>query len=117
MSSSLKPTASPVDPRLIRIVPTRSSVTPIMVRMGDKWEGEDSDGDLWEASWVSVTYLSKDLRDEARKLEGELLGARGAQAPSRRAMRRDEVRQRQERERERMQWSSRLRDRARGALA
>jgi len=35
VSSSLKPTASPVDPRLIRIVPTRSSVTPIMVRMGD----------------------------------------------------------------------------------
>jgi len=82
-----------------------------------EWEGEDSDGDLWEASWVSVTYLSKDLRDEARKLEGELFGARGAQAPSRRAARRDEVRQRQERERERMQWSSRLRDRARGALA
>ena len=82
-----------------------------------EWEGEDSDGDLWEESWVSVTYLSKDLRDEARKLEGELFGARGAQAPSRRAARRDEVRQRQERERERMQWSSRLRDRARGALA
>jgi len=85
-----------------------------------EWEGEDSDGDLWEESWVSVTYLSKDLRDEARKLEGELFGARGAhQAPSRRvsrrAARRDEVRQRQERERERMQWSARLRDRARRA--
>jgi hypothetical protein len=80
-----------------------------------EWEGEDSDGDLWEESWVSVTYLSKDLRDEARKLEGELFGARGAQAPSRRAARRDEARQRQERERERMQWSARLRERARGA--
>jgi len=80
-----------------------------------EWEGEDSDGDLWEESWVSITYLSKDLRDEARKLEGELFGARGAQAPSRRAARRDEARQRQERERERMQWSARLRERARGA--
>ena len=81
-----------------------------------EWEGEDSDGDLWEESWVSVTYLSKDLRDEARRLEGELFVARGAhQAPSRRAARRDEARQRQERERERMQWSARLRDRARRA--
>ena len=71
------------------------------------WEGEDYDGDLWEESWVSVTYLSKDLRDEARKLESELFGTRGAQAPSRRAVRRDEARQRQERERELMQWSSR----------
>jgi hypothetical protein len=82
-----------------------------------EWEGEDSDGDLWEESWVSVTYLSKDLRDEARKLESELFGTRGAQAPSRRAAQRVGARQRQERERETMQWSSRLRDRARGALA
>jgi hypothetical protein len=82
-----------------------------------EWEGEDSDGDLWEESWVSVTYLSKDLRDEARKLESELFGTRGVQAPSRRAAQRDGARQRQERERETMQWSSRLRDRARGALA
>ena len=81
-----------------------------------EWEGEDSDGDLWEESWVSVTYLSKDLRDEARQLERELFGVRGAhQVPSRRAARRDEARQRQERERERMQWSARLRDRARRA--
>jgi hypothetical protein len=47
----------------------------------------------------------KDLRDEARKLErrkleSELFGTRGAQAPSRRAARRDEARQRQERARE-----------------
>ena len=82
-----------------------------------EWEGADSDGDLWEESWVSVTYLSKDLRDEARELENELFGTRGAQAPSRRAAQRDEARQRQERERALMQWSSRLRDRARGALA
>jgi hypothetical protein len=81
-----------------------------------EWEGEDSDGDLWEESWVSVTYLSKDLRDEARKLESELFGTRGVQAPSRRAAQRDGARQRQERERETMQWSSRLRERARGAL-
>jgi len=48
-----------------------------------EWEGEDSDGDLCgsEESWVSVTYLSKDLRDEARKLESELFGTRGGQAP------------------------------------
>jgi hypothetical protein len=82
-----------------------------------EWEGEDSDGDLWEESWVSVAYLSKDLRDEARKLESELFGPRGGRAPSRRAARRDEVRQRQERERELKQWSARLRDRARGTLA
>jgi len=67
-----------------------------------EWEGEDSDGDLWEESWVSVTYLSKDLRDEARKLESELFGTRGAQAPSRRAAQRVGARQRQERERETM---------------
>ena len=34
-------------------------------------------GDLWEeSSWVSVTFLSKDLREEARKLEVELFGSR-----------------------------------------
>ena len=33
-----------------------------------EWEGEDSDGDLWEESWVSVAFLSKDLREEARQL-------------------------------------------------
>ena len=82
-----------------------------------EWEGEDSDGDLWEESWVNITHLSKDLREEARKLESELFGPRRTQAPSRRAARRDEVRQRQERERSNHQWSSRLRDRARGALA
>ena len=80
-----------------------------------EWEGEDSDGDLWEESWVSVTQLSKDLRDEARELESELFGPRGTRAPSRRASRRDEVRQRQERERDAQQWRARLRDRARGA--
>ena len=80
-----------------------------------EWEGEDSDGDPWEESWVSVTYLSKDLRNEARKLESELFGTRGGQAPSRGAARRDEARQRQERERELKQWSARLRDRERGA--
>jgi hypothetical protein len=82
-----------------------------------EWEGEDSDGDLWEESWVSVTYLSKDLREEARKLEGELFGPRRMPAPSRRAARREEVRRRQERERSMQQWSSRLRDRARGVEA
>ena len=80
-----------------------------------EWEGEDSDGDLWEESWVSVTHLSKDLREEARKLEGELFGPRGTRAPSRRASRREEVRRRQERERDAQQWRARLRDRARGA--
>ena len=32
-----------------------------------EWEGEDSDGDLWDESWVSVTYLSR--RTYARKRE------------------------------------------------
>ena len=36
-----------------------------------EWEGEDSDGELWEESWVNITHLSKDLREEARKLESE----------------------------------------------
>jgi hypothetical protein len=38
-----------------------------------EWEGEDSDGDLWEESWVSVTHLSKDLREEARQLDRSFL--------------------------------------------
>ena len=33
-----------------------------------EWEGEDSDGDLGEEFWVSVAFLSKDLREEARQL-------------------------------------------------
>jgi ribonuclease HI len=83
-----------------------------------EWEGADSDGDdLWEESWVSVTYLSKDLRDEARQLESELFGPRPAAAAtaplSRRASRREAIRQRQERERDLQQWRARLRDRAR----
>ena len=81
-----------------------------------EWEGEDSDGDLWEESWVSITVLSQDLREEARRLESELFGPRGKQALSRRAERRNDVRQRQERERSDQQWSSRLRDRARRAF-
>jgi ribonuclease HI len=82
-----------------------------------EWEGEDSDGDLWEESWVSVTFLSKDLREEARRLEAELFGSRAAAvapASSRRASRREAARQRQERERDAQQWRARLRDRARG---
>ena len=79
-----------------------------------EWEGEDSDGDMWEESWVSVSYLSADLRAEARRLEAELFGPRVAQAgpASRRATRRVAARQRQERERDVQQWRSRLRDRA-----
>ena len=82
-----------------------------------EWEGEDSDGDLWEESWVSVTFLSKDLCEEARRLEAELFGSRAAAvapASSRRASRREAARQRQERERDAQQWRARLRDRARG---
>ena len=45
-----------------------------------EWEGEDSDGDLWEESWVSVTHLSKDLREEARQLESEFFGSRSTAA-------------------------------------
>ena len=79
-----------------------------------EWEGEDSDGDMWEESWVSVSYLSADLRAEARRLEAELFGPRVAQAgpASRRATRRVAARQRQERERDVQQWRSRLRGRA-----
>jgi hypothetical protein len=45
-----------------------------------EWEGEDFDGDLWEESWVSVTHLSKDLREEARQLESEFFGSRSTAA-------------------------------------
>jgi hypothetical protein len=78
-----------------------------------EWEGEDSDGDLWEESWVSVTLLSKDLRQKARRLEAELFGsglAAATPAPSRRAARREAIRQRQERERDLQQWRARLRE-------
>ena len=64
---------------------------------------------------LSVTYLSKDLREEARQLESELFGMRGRRAPSRRAAEREGARQRQEREMGLKQWSARLRDRARRA--
>ena len=87
-----------------------------------EWEGEDSDGDLWEESWVSVTELTPDLRAEARRLEMELFGPRhqrGAETSqrtdalaSRRADRRAAAVQRQERERDVQQWRARLRDRA-----
>jgi ribonuclease HI len=85
-----------------------------------EWEGEDSDGDLWEESWVSVTELTPDLRAEARQLEIELFGPRRSTAAearrradaSRRADRRAAAAQRQERERGAQQWRARLRDRA-----
>ena len=85
-----------------------------------EWEGEDSDGDLWEESWVSVTELTPDLRAEARQLEMELFGPRRSTAAeaqrradaSRRADRRAAAAQRQERERGAQQWRARLRDRA-----
>ena len=53
-----------------------------------EWEGEDSDGDLWEESWVSVTELTPDLRAEARQLESDLFGSRPGPTVSRRAERR-----------------------------
>ena len=77
-----------------------------------EWEGEDSDGDLWEESWVSVTELTADLRAEARQLETELFGPRPGSAASHRADRRASTAQRQERERDAQQWRARLRDRA-----
>ena len=49
-----------------------------------EWEGEDSDGDLWEESWVSVTELTADLRAEARQLEMELFGPRPGKTASHR---------------------------------
>ena len=82
-----------------------------------EWEGEDSEGDLWEESWVSVTELTPDLRAEARQLEKEIFGPRRtpaaearqrADAPaSRRADRRATAAQRQERERDAQQWRAR----------
>ena len=43
-------------------------------------DGEDSNGDLWDESWVSVTELTPDLRAEARRLEMELFGPRHKRA-------------------------------------
>ena len=77
-----------------------------------EWEGEDSDGDLWEESWVSITELTTDLRAEARQLEMDLFGPRPGPTASRRADRRAAAAQRQERERDAQQWRARLRDRA-----
>jgi hypothetical protein len=77
-----------------------------------EWEGEDSDGDLWEESWVSVTELTADLRAEARQLERDLFGPRPGPVASHRAGRRASAAQRQERERDAQQWRARLRDRA-----
>ena len=87
-----------------------------------EWEGEDSDGDIWEESWVNVTELTPDLRAEARRLEMELFGPRRKRVAetspradataSRRADRRSAAVQRQERERDVQQWRARLRDRA-----
>ena len=77
-----------------------------------EWEGEDSDGDLWEESWVSVTELTPDLRAEARQLEEDLFGPRPGSTASRRAERRAATVQRQERERDAQQWRARLRGRA-----
>jgi ribonuclease HI len=77
-----------------------------------EWEGEDSDGDLWEESWISVTELTPDLRAEARQLEADLFGPRPGPTASRRAERRAATVQRQERERDAQQWRARLRDRA-----
>ena len=37
-------------------------------------------GSIWEESWVSVTYLTADLRAEARRLEAELFGPRATRA-------------------------------------
>ena len=91
-----------------------------------EWEGEDSDGDIWEESWVSVSELTPDLRAEARQLEMDLFGPRRTRAAvtsrradgpaSRRADRRSATAQRQERERDAQQWRARLRDRARRPL-
>ena len=88
-------------------------------RWTSSWNGKEKkpDGDLWEESckesWVSVTFLTADLRDEARRLEAELFGPRATQAgpTSRRANHREDVRRRQERERGAQQWRARLRDR------
>jgi hypothetical protein len=95
----------------LEVLCTNIGAYPIMIV---EWEGEDSDGDLWEESWVSVTYLTADLRAEARRLEAELFGPRATQAghTSRRANHRDDARRRQERERAAQQWRARLRDRA-----
>jgi hypothetical protein len=80
-----------------------------------EWEGEDSNGDLWEGI-VGQRHIPHraDLRAEARRLEAELFGPRATQAgpTSRRAIHREDVRRRQERERGAQQWRARLRDRA-----
>jgi len=63
-----------------------------------------------------ITFTRPEIIETLVRLSS-LFGTRGAQAPSRRAAQREQARQRQEREMELKQWSARLRDRARGALA
>ena len=37
-----------------------------------RWSGGDATGRSWEDSWVGVTWLTHDLRREAREMEVEL---------------------------------------------
>lgn len=37
-----------------------------------RWSGRDATGQSWEDSWVGVTWLTHDLRREAREMEVEL---------------------------------------------
>ena len=37
-----------------------------------RWSGGDATGQSWEDSWVGVTWLTHDLRREAREMEVEL---------------------------------------------
>ena len=39
-----------------------------------RFRGTDSDGNAWDDEWIPVARISKDLKDEARRVEKALYG-------------------------------------------
>ena len=42
-----------------------------------RFRGTDADGNAWNDEWISVVRISKDLKDEARRIEKALYGVAG----------------------------------------
>ena len=51
-----------------------------------RWSGGDATGQSWEDSWVGVTWLTHDLRREAREMEVELYRTDARRRDSRRGL-------------------------------
>ena len=52
--------------------PVRRIGTQLDVRI--RFRGTDADGNAWNDEWISVVRISKDLKDEARRIEKALYG-------------------------------------------